>query len=102
MDAGRGQAGQRPRGPGFPASGSGASAEGQGGCALPEWVASFREVANPSRYVASPETERVLRELVQTIARPGAAAALVSPPGHGKTLILRLVGEKARGKLHGV
>lgn len=90
-----------------------ASPSGRGGVAAvpsqalsrapaPEWLASFCDVADPAHYVARPETGRVLSELLRCVDRPGMPVALTAAPGAGKTLLLRLLAERAPPGLHSV
>jgi type II secretory pathway predicted ATPase ExeA len=51
----------------------------------------FGPSANPSAYVACEASERV-RLLLERSLDEGRIAAVMGPPGHGKTLLLRLIG----------
>jgi len=59
----------------------------------------FGPSANPSVYVACEASERARKALERSLDA-GRVAAVVGPPGHGKTLLLRLLGgreeERAR------
>jgi type II secretory pathway predicted ATPase ExeA len=51
----------------------------------------FGPSANPSAYVACQASERA-RLLLERSLDEGRVAAVMGPPGHGKTLLLRLIG----------
>src|SRR5512138_1203036 len=59
----------------------------------------FGPSANPSAYVACEASERA-RGILERALDEGRVAAVMGPPGHGKTLLLRLLGgreeERAR------
>jgi len=65
----------------------------------PYAVDPFGPSANPSAYVACEASERA-RAILERSLQGGRVAALMGPPGHGKTLLLRLIGgrqeERAR------
>lgn len=65
---------------------------GLGAARRPRCVA-FGETANPAEYVPREATERALRELERE-ARRGRATALTSPPGLGRTLLLRILAQR--------
>lgn len=50
----------------------------------------FRPTADPAAYVPRPATERALAALGRAVVR-GRSVALCGPPGHGKTLLLRVL-----------
>jgi type II secretory pathway predicted ATPase ExeA len=57
----------------------------------PYAVDPFGPSANPSAYVACEASERA-RAILERSLDQGRVAALIGPPGHGKTLLLRLLG----------
>jgi type II secretory pathway predicted ATPase ExeA len=67
--------------------------------AAPYALDPFGPSANPGAYVACEASERARAALERTLDE-GRVAAIVGPPGHGKTLLLRLLGgreeERAR------
>ena len=64
----------------------------------PYAVDPFGPSANPSAYVACEASERA-RAILERSLDQGRVGALLGPPGHGKTLLLRLLGgrEEERG-----
>jgi type II secretory pathway predicted ATPase ExeA len=58
---------------------------------VPYAVDPFGPSANPSAYVACEASERA-RGILERSLDEGRVAALIGPPGHGKTLLLRLLG----------
>jgi type II secretory pathway predicted ATPase ExeA len=60
--------------------------------------AAFGETANPDDYVARPATERVLQKLEEAVFGAGVPAALIAPPGMGKSMLLRVFAARARAR----
>src|SRR5262245_52473240 len=48
----------------------------------------FSDAPDPARYVPREATERALERLLECAVQPDRPAALMAPPGHGKTLLL--------------
>ncbi len=67
--------------------------------ALPD---PFALTADPDGYVPRPATEEVLAALVKTLREGRRPAALLGPPGLGKTLLLHLVGRQLDDRLRSV
>jgi len=62
----------------------------------------FGLTADPEGYVPRDATEQVLEALVKTLREGRRPAALVGPPGLGKTLLLHLVGQRLDDRLRSV
>jgi type II secretory pathway predicted ATPase ExeA len=54
----------------------------------------FGTTANPAHYVPRPATDRALDELERHLRGGARCVALVGPPGLGKTLLLKVLGEQ--------
>jgi type II secretory pathway predicted ATPase ExeA len=67
--------------------------------ALPD---PFGLTADPDGYVPRPATEEALAALVKTLREGSRPAALLGPPGLGKTLLLHLVGKRLDDRLRSV
>jgi len=67
--------------------------------ALPD---PFVLTADPDAYVPRPATEQALAALVETLRTGRRPAALLGPPGLGKTLLLHLVGRRLGDRLRSV
>ncbi len=48
----------------------------------------FPDIPDPSLYVSRDASDDALAKLMECVARPDRPAALLAPPGHGKTLLL--------------
>lgn len=62
----------------------------------------FADVPNPALYVPRDASDRALRELLESASRPDRPAALLAPPGHGKTLLLHLLASRLPAALRAV
>jgi type II secretory pathway predicted ATPase ExeA len=58
----------------------------------------FATTADPARYVPRAACERALTELVGALGESRGPVALTGPPGLGKSLLLRLLGERLCGR----
>ena len=67
--------------------------------ALPD---PFGLTADPDSYVPRDATERALGALVKTLRDGRRPAALIGPPGLGKTLLLHLAGQRLNDRLRSV
>jgi len=59
----------------------------------------FGPSANPAAYVACEASERA-RAILERSLDEGRVAAVMGPPGHGKTLLLRLLGGREQERAH--
>jgi type II secretory pathway predicted ATPase ExeA len=57
----------------------------------------FGDTVNQSFYVPRAATERVLAALIECGREPARPAVLVGPPGVGKSMLLRIAGERLAG-----
>ena len=62
----------------------------------------FGLTADPDGYVPRPATDEALAALVKTLREGRRPAALLGPPGLGKTLLLHLVGRRLDDRLRSV
>ena len=62
----------------------------------------FADHPNPELYVARPASEGALADLLVCVSRPDRPAALLAPPGLGKTLLLRMLASQLPPALRGV
>lgn len=62
----------------------------------------FADVPNPALYVPREASDRALRDLLAAVERPERPALLLAPPGHGKTLLLRLLAARLPAPLRAV
>jgi type II secretory pathway predicted ATPase ExeA len=62
----------------------------------------FADHPNPAYYVARDASDDALADLLACVGRPDLPAALLAPPGHGKTLLLRMLASRLPPTLRGV
>ncbi len=60
----------------------------------------FAATSDPSLYVPRQATERALEALADAVWHQGGIAALLGPPGVGKSLLLRVLARRAEDALH--
>lgn len=60
---------------------------------------AFGETANPDEYIPRPACEAVLRELEHAVFEQEEPAALIAPPGMGKSLLLRVFAQRCEHQL---
>lgn len=63
---------------------------------------AFGETANPDEYVPRPACEAVLRRLEEVVFEARAPAALIAPPGLGKSMLLRVFAQRTGGRADAV
>lgn len=62
----------------------------------------FADTPNPALYVPRDASDRALAGLLDCAGRPDRPAALLAPPGHGKTLLLHLLAARLPAALRAV
>ena len=65
-------------------------------------VDPFSDNPDPAYYVAREASDRALADLLECVGRPDRPAALLAPPGMGKTLLLRMLARRLPDALRGV
>jgi type II secretory pathway predicted ATPase ExeA len=62
----------------------------------------FADNPDPAFYVPREASDRALADLLECVGRPDLPAALLAPPGLGKTLLLRMLASRLPTALRGV
>jgi type II secretory pathway predicted ATPase ExeA len=62
----------------------------------------FADHPNPAYYVARDASDGAFADLLECVGRPDLPAALLAPPGLGKTLLLRMLANRLPPALRGV